>query len=318
MTNYISTSNRFNHGTYTLRKMNLGAKPSCERPDPVQKHNGARFTPHVNEEREQRRRQSLPHYVSERGINSFYEGYIKANWPAPKNVRAYTTKRTGGVSAAPYNSFNFSLLTGDNEKNVWANREKLRQELNLPQEPFWLKQEHTDIAICIEKNVKPTPVVADASFTRIAGPVCAVMTADCVPILVCDQKGSIVAAIHAGWKGIAAGVIASTIKAMNTDPTKLLAWLGPAIGPTAFEVNQDVREIFCKQISACNVAFIKQDETFLANIYSLASIFLRQTGVTKIYGGDYCTFTQKDLFFSYRRDGEKSGRMANLIWLADS
>lgn len=244
------------------------------------------------------------------------DNYIKAGWPAPKNVKAYTTKRTGGISVTPYNSFNFSLLTGDNEKNVLANRKKLMQELNLPQEPFWLKQEHTDIAICIEENVKPIPVVADASFTRTAGPVCVVMTADCVPILVCNQEGSIVAAIHAGWKGIAAGVIASAIKAMNTDPTTLLAWLGPAIGPNAFEVNQDVRETFCQQIPECTSAFVKKDSSFLANIYSLASIYLKQAGVTKIYGGGYCTFTQKDLFFSYRRDGEKSGRMAGLIWLA--
>jgi polyphenol oxidase len=241
--------------------------------------------------------------------------YIRAAWPTPKNVKAYTTKRTGGVSTSPYNSFNFSLLTGDDKKNVLTNRKKIIQELNLPQEPFWLKQEHTDIAICIEKNIEPIPVVADASFTRIAGSVCVVMTADCVPILVCDQKGSIVAAIHAGWKGIANGIIASTIKEMDIDPTRLLAWLGPAIGPNAFTVSQDVHDIFCKQIPECKSAFISKDGAFITNIYSLASIYLEQVGITKIYGGDYCTFTQKDLFFSYRRDGEKSGRMANLIWL---
>ncbi len=251
-------------------------------------------------------------------IKIMINNYIKPTWPAPKNVKAYTTIRTGGVSTTPYASFNFSLLTGDDEKNVLANRNKLRQELNLPEEPFWLKQEHTDIAICIEKNTKPTPVVADASFTQTAGSVCVVTTADCVPILLCDQAGSIVAAIHAGWKGIANGIIANCIKAMNIDPTRLLAWLGPAIGPKAFAVKQDTREIFCKQLSECASAFVKNenDDAFLANIYSLASIYLKKAGVTKIYGGDYCTFTQKELFFSYRRDGEKSGRMANLIWLA--
>ena len=241
--------------------------------------------------------------------------YIKPIWPAPKNVRAYTTKRTGGVSVYPYDSFNFSLLTGDNPEDVLTNRKKLFEELNLPQEPFWLKQEHTDIAICIEKNTKPVPVIADASFTAIAGLVCVVMTADCVPILVCDEEGSIVAAIHAGWKGIAIGIIASTIKAMNTNPSKLLAWLGPAIGPKSFQVNHDVYEIFCNKMPECKSAFIKNNDYLLANIYTLASLFLKQAGVTNIYGGDYCTFTQKDLFFSYRRDGEKSGRMASLIWL---
>jgi len=241
--------------------------------------------------------------------------YIKPAWPAPKNIKAYTTKRNGGVSAAPYDTFNLSLLTGDNSKDVLINRKKLSRELNLPQEPFWLKQEHTDIAICIEKNTKPTPVIADASFTSIVGSVCIVLTADCVPILVCDQSGSIVAAIHAGWKGIAAGVIAATIKAMNTNPSKLLAWLGPAIGSNAFKVNQDVFEIFYKQIPECKSAFVKHNDHFLANIYALTSLYLKQTGITKIYGGDYCTFTQKDLFFSYRRDGEKSGRIASLIWL---
>lgn len=244
------------------------------------------------------------------------DNYLEPTWPAPKNVKAYTTKRTGGVSVPPYDSFNFSLLTGDNPRDVLINRAKLGKELNLPQEPFWLKQEHTKIATCIENNILPTPVVADASFTRVAGLVCAVLTADCVPILMCDQNGTIVAAIHAGWKGIVTGIIGSTIKAMNTKPSELLAWLGPAIGPHAFKITQEVYDIFSKQIPHGTSACIKKDDYFLANIYLLASLSLKQMGVTKIYGGNYCTFTQKNLFFSYRRDGEKSGRMASLIWLA--
>lgn len=241
--------------------------------------------------------------------------YIKPNWPAPINVKAYTTTRSSGVSKSPYDSFNFSLVTGDNPNDVLMNRKKLVQKLNLPQEPFWLKQEHTNIAVQIETNTLPTPVVADASFTRIAGTVPVVMTADCVPILVCDQKGTIVAAIHAGWKGIANGVIPATIEAMDTDPSQLLAWLGPAIGPKAFEVSQETYDVFCEKIPENISAFTQVNDHFLANIYSLASISLRQAGVTKIYGGEYCTFTQKDLFYSYRRDGEKTGRMASLIWL---
>ncbi|MBU0744592.1 MAG: peptidoglycan editing factor PgeF [Gammaproteobacteria bacterium] len=241
--------------------------------------------------------------------------YIKPNWPAPKNIRAYTTTRAGGVSKPPYDSFNLALHTGDNPQKVIANRNKLIQELNLNQEPFWLKQEHSNIAVNIETNSLPTPVVADSSFSCTAGNVCVVMTADCVPILVCDQNGTIVAAIHAGWKGIANGMIQSTIKMMGIDPSKLIAWLGPAIGPDAFEVSQEIYEIFSKQLSENRSAFTKHGNKFLANIYLLATNALKDNGVSKVYGGEYCTFTQKDLFYSYRRNGEKSGRMASLIWL---
>lgn len=261
--------------------------------------------------------------------------YILPNWPAPKNVKAYTTKRLGGISKAPYDSFNFSLFTGDDPGAVLSNRQKLCQELNLPQQPFWLKQEHTNIVIQLKNenivpssttiatpsltikshSTQPALVVADASFTAAAGPVCAVMTADCIPILICDTYGTIVAAIHAGWKGIASGIIATTIKAMNTDPETLLAWLGPAIGPTAFVVNQEVYAIFCNQWPENKLAFAPQQNSWLANIYLLATNYLQHTGINKIYGGKYCTFTQKDLFFSYRRDGEKTGRIASIIWL---
>ena len=261
------------------------------------------------------------------------KNYIKPNWPAPKNVKAYSTKRTGGVSQPPYDSFNFSLLTGDNPNDVLANRKILSQELNLPQEPFWLKQIHSDIVLSLGKNTSPdgtthtvsaknhipildmTADTADAAFTTDTGVVCAVLTADCVPILVCDENGTIVAAIHAGWKGIATGVIAATIKAMNINPSKLLAWLGPAIRPNAYAVKHDVYEIFLKQNPENKSAFVRHDDRFLANTYSLASLYLNHAGVTKVYGGKYCTYTQKDLFFSFRRDGEKTGRMANLIWL---
>jgi polyphenol oxidase len=242
--------------------------------------------------------------------------YIKPNWPAPQNVKAYTTTRIGGISSAPHDSYNFSLITGDNEDNVLANRRKLCLELNLPKEPFWLKQEHTNVPICVEQNFKPLPVIADASFTKEAGPVCVVMTADCVPILLCDDEGTVVAAIHAGWKGLAEGIVATTIKAMNVDSTKLMAWLGPAIGPNAYTVGENVRDIFCKKDPSCAKAFIKNNGFFLANIFALSSIFLNNAGVTRIYGGNYCTFTQKDLFYSYRRNGEKTGRLASLIWIA--
>ncbi len=241
--------------------------------------------------------------------------YIIPAWPAPKNIKAYTTTRLGGYSQPPYHTFNLSLATCDYQELVLKNRAKLKQDLSLPENPFRLKQEHTSTVIMIGQDRLSTPVVADASYTKISGKICAVLTADCVPILVCDLDGKIVAAIHAGWKGIANGVVESTIKAMDSDPAKLLAWLGPAIGPKAFQVNEDLIEIFCNQDDQNRSAFTQINNDFFANIYQLASICLHRVGITKIYGGEYCTFTQDNLFYSYRRDGEKSGRMASLIWL---
>jgi len=241
--------------------------------------------------------------------------YIKPNWPAPKNVSAFATKRTGGVSQPPYDSFNFSLRSDDNPNDVMANRSKLQQELNLPSEPFWLKQEHTNIAIHLQQDTNLNEPVADAAFTNTPGIVCVTLTADCVPILVCDRNGTIVAAIHAGWKGILAGIIEATIKQMSIDPSKLLAWLGPAIGANAFETGCDLYELFTKQNPEAKKAFVAHNNRFLTNIYLLASQRLNQSGVTAIYGGEHCTFTQKELFYSFRRDGTNSGRMASLIWL---
>lgn len=256
-------------------------------------------------------------------INQQMDHYIQPNWPAPTNVKAYTTKRTGGFSLPPYDSFNFSLRTGDKHNDVLANRHQLYQQLSLPDEPFWLQQEHTNIALFLDNNTTTdlnNCVVADATFTATPGKVCVVTTADCVPILLCNQDGTMVASIHAGWKGIAADIIGSTIKAitntMNIDPSTILAWLGPAIGPNAFVVNSDLVDIFCQRLPENEQAFVQYNDKFLANIYLLASISLQNNSITKIFGGEYCTFTNQDLFFSFRRDGEKSGRMANLIWLA--
>jgi YfiH family protein len=234
------------------------------------------------------------------------DNYIKPNWPAPKNVKAFTTKRLGG---------NFNPHIGNNPNDALANRKKLYRELNLPAEPFWLKQKHTNAVIHLKSNTPIIEPIADAAFATTPNLVCVVTTADCVPILVCNQDGTIVAAIHAGWKGIAAGIIEATIKAMNTHSTKLLAWLGPAIGANSFETGEDVREIFIKKNPENRKAFVAHNDHFITNIYLLASQCLNSTGITAIYGGKYCTFRQKELFFSFRRDGASSGRMASLIWL---
>lgn len=242
--------------------------------------------------------------------------YISPNWSAPDNIRAYTTTRyNGGFSESPYDSLNLSLTTGDHEKTVLKNRQWLYQDLNLRKEPFWLKQEHSNIVVAIDHNTSSEPVTADASFTRDTNCICAVLTADCIPILACDKQGTIVAAIHAGWKGIARGIIEASIKALNIDPKDLLVWLGPAIGPNAFQIQQDVVTTLCQQIPACQTAFIKYRDNYLGNIYQLATIYLNKIGVTNIYGGEFCTFSQNELFYSYRRDGERSGRFASMIWL---
>lgn len=240
--------------------------------------------------------------------------YIIPNWPAPKNIKAFTTKRIGGISPPPYDSFNLNLYAGDDHKNVFINRKKLYQELHLPSEPFWLKQEHTATVIHLTPNTTVNEPIADATFTTTRNLVCVVLTADCVPILICDTNGSIVGAIHAGWRGIANGIIEATIKAMHTNPQKLLAWLGPAISKNAFITKEEVRNIFVKHDPNSTTAFTLHHDGFLTDIYMLASQRLNNVGVTAIYGGEYCTFTQKELFFSFRRDGANSGRMASLIW----
>lgn len=230
------------------------------------------------------------------------DNYVAPNWPAPKNIKAFTTKR----------NLNFKLGSDD----LLINRQKLRAELNLPSEPFWLTQQHTDFALELTKDTNLVEPVADAVFTKEIGLVCAVMTADCVPILVCDTKGTQVTAIHAGWKGIAGGIIAQTIQKMGIDPNELLVWMGPAIGKNAFKVGLDFVDTFAK-LSPDNKQAVAMDNdgNYFADIFCLASQCLKNAGVTKIYGGEYCTFSQPDLFFSYRREGDMSGRMASLIWI---
>lgn len=230
------------------------------------------------------------------------DSYITPNWPAPKNIKAFTTKR----------NLNFKF----GSENLSINRQKLHAELNLPSEPFWLTQQHTDIACELTKQTNLVEPIADAAFTKETGLVCVAMTADCVPILICDTKGAQVAAIHAGWKGIAQGIIKQTIQKMNIDPGELLAWMGPAIGKNAFRVDLDFIDIFTKLNSNNKAAFVlDSNNNYYVNIFYLAAQSLKNAGVTKIYGGEYCTFSQSDLFFSYRRDDENSGRMASLIWL---
>lgn len=237
------------------------------------------------------------------------EFWIEPEWPAPSAVRAASTLRRGGVSTGSYQSLNLGAHVGDEPRRVVENRRRLRETLKLPGEPVWLNQVHGNAVIRAEASSERN---ADAAFTDRPGVVCAVMTADCLPILLCSEDGDRVAAAHAGWKGLAAGVIEAAVKSLGTD--RLMAWLGPAIGPETFEVGREVRETFVGKRTAFAAAFReKGDGKWLADLYRLARIVLNDIGVSAIYGGGYCTFSNADDFFSYRRD-RVTGRMATLIW----
>jgi len=243
---------------------------------------------------------------------------IIPDWPAPKNVRALQTTRNGGVSAAPYASLNLGDHVGDEPLAVERNRMLL--EPLLPSEPVWLKQVHgTVVADAAQAACWPE---ADALVSSRPGAVCVVMTADCLPVLLCDEQGSVVGAVHAGWRGLCDGIIESTVRAMNVSPDTLMAWLGPAIGPQAFEVGNEVRAAFITKQREAAAAFVpgmagvaSTSGKWYADIYQLARLRLNALCITRIYGGGLCTRTDSVRFFSYRRDGV-TGRMGTFIWLA--
>lgn len=237
--------------------------------------------------------------------------YLVPDWPAPPCVRALQTTRLGGVSAPPYDTLNLGTHVGDEPLAVAANRNRL--QALVPGEPVWLEQVHGTAVVSAE-TAGCLPV-ADACVTRLAGAVCVVMTADCLPVLLCDRQGRVVGAVHAGWRGLADGVIEAAVAAMDAPALDILAWLGPAIGPDAFEVGPEVREVFLKHDIAAAAAFIPRNGKFLADLYLLATQRLHALGITRIYGGGFCTYRDAGRFFSYRRDGP-TGRMASLIWIA--
>jgi YfiH family protein len=240
--------------------------------------------------------------------------FIAPDWPAPANVRAAVTTRVGGVSHAPYDTFNLATHVGDDPAAVRANRAHLRAALALPAEPLWLKQVH-GVAV-VDAARAGTEPEADGAFATQPGAVCAVLTADCLPVLLCNRAGTKVAALHAGWRGLAGGVMEAGVKAMGVAGSELLAWLGPAIGPEEFEVGPEVRTAFIQHDAQAAQAFrAAREGKFLADIYQLARQRLQRLGVAAVYGGGFCTVTEGARFFSYRRDGA-TGRMAALIWLA--
>jgi len=246
--------------------------------------------------------------------------HIAPNWPAPANVRACITTRKDGVSLAPYDGNNMGLHVGDNPLSVEQNRAALSEQLGLTKTPQWLEQIHGVKVV----DAKGDGLVrtADGSFSNEVGQACLVMTADCLPILLCDKAGTQVAAIHCGWRSLAKGITARALEKFSGAPAHILAYLGPAISQPNFEVGVDVLEAFFEtartpaHADAIANAFISAQRPlhFYADIYALARAELNALGVTHIYGGDACTYAQADQFFSYRRD-KVTGRMASLIWL---
>jgi YfiH family protein len=241
--------------------------------------------------------------------------WIVPRWPAPARVRAVSTTRHGGVSQPPYDRLNLADHVGDDPAAVAANREHLRQTLRLPAAPAWLRQVHG--VQVVDASRLTTPVAADAAYALVPGVICAVLTADCLPVLLCDRGGHAVAAAHAGWRGLAAGVIEQTIAAMPLPCAKLIAWLGPAIGPQTYVVGEEVRQTFLNYDPATATAFRRAaGGGWHADLYQLARQRLRSQGVAEIHGGEFCTSQDPVRFYSYRRDGV-TGRMASLIWLQD-
>lgn len=244
--------------------------------------------------------------------------WLIPDWPVPANVRAFMTTRAGGVSVAPWDSMNPAGHVEDDPASVAENRAILCRD--LPAEPLWLNQVHgVGVAEC---GLAPRGEQADAGLARGPGKVCAVLTADCLPALFCDRAGSVVAAAHAGWRGLAAGVLEATVAAMRVPPEEILVWLGAAIGPAAFEVGEEVRQAFIDRHPVAGIAFRPAGLTtldaaprkWLADIYTLARLRLAEIGVDAVHGGGLCTWSDPSRFFSYRR-AARTGRMASLIWL---
>lgn len=238
------------------------------------------------------------------------KSWLEPDWPAPDNVYAATTLRSGGSSVGRYSSLNPALHVGDDPPKVLFNRTLIRDMLNLPAEPVWLNQVHGNRVV--DAAQVRSLESADASFSHQPGVVCTVLTADCLPVLICSADGQSIAAIHAGWRGLLAGVIGNTVCMLQR--SELLAWLGPAIGPKVFEVGGEVRQAFVRQNLGYEAAFCQKDNgRWLADIYRLARINLAEAGIDQVYGGNDCTVANPERFFSYRRDKE-TGRMATLIW----
>lgn len=261
---------------------------------------------------------------------------VLPDWPAPARVHAATTTRAGGVSPAPWDSLNLGMSTGDDPARVAENHRRLAAALELPTAPCWLRQVHGNRVVKLDEGAAVPardrhpgqrsgtgtsgrdvdPPEADAAWTDRPGAVCAVLTADCLPVVLCTRSGDAVAAVHCGWRGLAAGVLTAAIRAMPGDPGNLLAWLGPAIGPEVYEVGPEVRRAFSARHEDTAQAFrpASRWNHFLCDLYAIAHLELDAAGVHDVHGGGFCTHRDAGRFYSYRRDGE-TGRMATVVWV---
>ena len=234
-------------------------------------------------------------------------------WPVSGRVKACISTRLGGYSLPPYDSMNLALHVGDDELRVMKNRNELQKRLNIPSEPAWLEQVHGANVVVVERNLFPCK--ADAAISFEAAHVCAVMVADCLPVLFCDRRATRVGAAHAGWRGLAAGVLENTVRALDCDPAQLHAFLGPAIGPDAYQVGNSVRDAFLTKHDQYALCFLPDNRgTWRANLYQLARLKLQSVGVRNISGGSHCTYYDHKHFFSHRRE-TNTGRIAALIYL---
>jgi polyphenol oxidase len=242
---------------------------------------------------------------------------LHPDWPVPAPVRAAMSLRSGGASTAPYDTLNTGTHVGDDPVAVAENRRRIRESLQLQAEPAWLEQVHgTGVADLDQAGVADvTPVRADAAITRKPGRACVIQVADCMPVLFAAKNASVIGAAHAGWRGLAGGVLEATIAAMRADPAHLVAWLGPAISQRHFEVGDEVRAAFVDRDANAASAFTRNSrQRWQCDLYALARLRLTAMGVQAIYGGSGCTYEDRARFFSFRRDG-RCGRMAALIWL---
>jgi YfiH family protein len=239
--------------------------------------------------------------------------WLVPDWPAPARVRAFVTTRAGGVSAGEYESMNLGDRSGDAPANVARNRLIVRE--HLPETPRYMVQVHGTEVANLDRLGENDVATADAAVVSEPGRVGVVLTADCMPLFLCDEKGRRVAVAHAGWRGMSAGVIENTVSAMGLDPARLMAWMGPTIGPQAFEVGPEVREAFMRVDARTEGAFVQhKPEKYMADLYALARSRLARAGVANVFGGGFCTYRDAGRFFSYRRVRE-SGRMGAFAWM---
>ena len=241
--------------------------------------------------------------------------WIAPSWPAPESITAFSTTRQGpGFSELPFYKFNLGARCGDSPLTVAHNRESLQSSYQLPSEPLWLHQVH-GIDVVVDEGVRLEEPMADASISRLNNSVLAVLTADCLPVLFCNTEGTEIAAAHAGWRGLAAGILEATVSSMQSKPESILAWIGPAAGPDRYEVGEEVRQAFITRDAQAQSAFKPtRSKHYLIDMYAIAKQRLHAVAVTKVYGGDYCTISD-NAFYSHRRE-QRTGRMASVIWIS--